>query len=114
MLARIHPRLMISLKKYAYLLFILPLVLPYLSYQLAEAWDWKNLFAFGTVIFIFVLVPLLGVLIGRDPANPDERLDVPKLSNELYYRVLTLSCIPAYLLLILWSADIFVNYGFNW
>ena len=42
-------------------------------------------------------------LLGRDPANPEESQQVPQLEGQLYYRVLTLACLPVLLGLLGWG-----------
>ncbi len=114
MLERISPETMLRVKKYAYLFFIVPLLSPVISYWLATHWGMPNLFAWGSVIFVFGIVPVVDALLGRDPANPDEQWDVPDLESQLYYRILTLACVPAYLALIIWACQVFVTTDFNW
>jgi alkane 1-monooxygenase len=63
----------------------------------AEAWN----FLLPTIIFS--LIPLVDALLGRDPANPEERLQVPAMENALYYRILTLVCVPVLLSLLGWG-----------
>lgn len=114
MLEKIHPETMLSIKKYAYLLFTIPLLFPVASILMANQWGMPNLFAWGTVIFVFGIVPFLDTLIGKDPVNPREEDQVPALEQERYYRLLTLACIPAYLALIVWGGHVFLTYDFNW
>ncbi|MFE8069669.1 alkane 1-monooxygenase [Marinobacteraceae bacterium S3BR75-40.1] len=109
MLEKLHPQTMLAFKKYAYLLFALPLAFPVLTYWMAQAWGWQNFFAWGTVIFVFGIVPLLDAILGKDPANPDEETQVPQLSGERYYRILTLACVPAYAALLVWGALVFME-----
>lgn len=113
MLEKLPPHMLITVKKYAYLLFAVPFLFPVFSYLAMEAWGWSNFFAFGTVLFIFGIVPVLDAIIGRDPVNPDEATEVPDMSRESYYKLLTLACVPAYFALIVWGAHIFSSQGFS-
>lgn len=113
MLARLSPATMLAVRKYAYLLFALPLALPPITMIMAEQWGHADVFAWGTVVFVFGIVPLLDHIIGTDKTNADEQLEVPALNEQLYYRVLTLVCVPAYAALIIWGGSVFVSQGFG-
>ena len=86
-----------AIKKFGYLIFLLPLCLPSLSYYWAHTSGLHTLFAYFTLIVVFVVVPVLDLVIGKDPVNPDED-DVKALSDLSFYRSLTLSCLPLYAL----------------
>lgn len=103
----------IALKKYAYLLFAVPLTFPIISMALANHWGYPNLFAWGTVVLVFGLVPILDHLIGVDSSNPHEETETPRLADERYYRNLTLACVPAYGALIAWAGWLFVHQDLN-
>ncbi|RMF15629.1 MAG: alkane 1-monooxygenase [Gammaproteobacteria bacterium] len=113
MLAAIPSSTMIHIKKYAYMLFALPMAFPLISWWAAREWGHLNLFAWGTVLFVFGVVPILDALLGQDPANPDEASQVPQMEQEMYYRLLTLAFVPGYLALILWGAHIFTTAPFS-
>lgn len=113
MLARLNPATAVALRKYAYLLFALPLCLPFVSLLLAERWGHIDLFAWSTVLFLFGVVPLLDHVVGTDPTNADEESQVPALSAERYYRFLTLACVPAFGALIAWGGHIFSERDFG-
>ncbi len=113
MLEQVSPALMLRVKRWCYLFFLLPLLFPVASYFAAESWGYADFFAFGTVLFVFVLVPAIDQWLGHDPSNPDETLDVPRLASEQYYRWLTMGSVPAYFLLILWAGSIFTDGTFS-
>jgi len=98
-----------TLKKYGYLIFLIPLALPSLSFYWAHETGLHNFFAFFTLIVVFVLVPILDVIIGKDPVNPDED-DVKALSQVTFYRWLTLICLPLYLVCLFSSAYWLLNW----
>jgi alkane 1-monooxygenase len=103
----------LAVKKYAYLLFLLPLSLPVAAYGIGHFTGQWDLAAFYTPFWYFVLIPLLDAAIGRDPANPSEE-DEAALSQQQFYRVLTLLCLPLYAALLLWGAWVFVTAPFSW
>lgn len=104
---------MIRLKKAAYnLVFIPPALLP-LSHWLWLTYGFENIFAWTTLVVMFVLVPLLDYLIGQDPVNPEEKTEVPALSEQRYYRILTLLCVPAQLAALIYGIHIFTTTEFS-
>jgi len=113
MFQHINHKSMLSIKKYSYLLVAIPLLTPWFTTLLAEEYGMKNLFAWGTVIFIFGIVPILDLILGKDPANPEEETEVPAMSKEKYYAVIALACVPAYFLLLIWGANIFIYSGYS-
>ncbi|WCL48327.1 alkane 1-monooxygenase [Leptospira sp. GIMC2001] len=73
---------MIAFKKYTYLIcFVLP-PLVYLATRLG------GLYFYSVPILVFVLLPILDLLIGKDSTNPSED-EVPDLQNQKFYRYLT-------------------------
>lgn len=46
------------------------------------------------MIAVFGIGPLLDMLFGRDPANPDEETQTPQLLGQGYYVLLTLATVP--------------------
>lgn len=106
---------MLSFKKIAYWLWLLPVSLLPLSYYLAQDSAHADAWAFLVPVLIFVLMPLLDALLGRDPANPEESLQVPAMENELYYRVLTLACVPVLFGMLGWSGWVLAhNPAWSW
>jgi len=109
MFERLHPDTMLKFKKWAYLLvFVAPLVLMLSGLQLQQG-ELATFWAFFTLIFIFGVVPLLDYIIGKDPANPDEEVQVPSLSEERIYRVFTLICFPVQLAILAFAGWAFVS-----
>ncbi|MCH8499754.1 MAG: alkane 1-monooxygenase [Marinobacter sp.] len=106
-------RVLLTLKKYSYLIAMVPLVLPYLILKAGEATGMVNLFAWGVGVFIFVVVPVLDLLIGRDTLNPDEQADVPGMLQEKFYRLLTLAWVPAYAVLLVWAMSVLASGVFS-
>ena len=100
---------MLSLKKVGYWFWLLPVALVPLSYHLAQGSAHADAWAFLLPVVIFGIIPVLDALLGRDPANPEESQQVPQLEGQLYYRVLTLACLPVLLGLLGWGGWILAN-----
>ncbi|MFC3147962.1 alkane 1-monooxygenase [Piscinibacterium candidicorallinum] len=111
--AKTYSRYSLSVKKWAYLMFLLPLSLPLSSAWIGQYTDQWDLAAFYTPLWYFVIIPALDWLIGKDPANPAEE-DEAWLSAERFYKVLTLVCLPLYLALLVWGAWMLVTAPFSW
>ncbi|WP_020409442.1 alkane 1-monooxygenase [Hahella ganghwensis] len=114
MLKHLPHQVALTVKKWSYLLFLVPALLPFISHVLGNHFDNHNLWAFTTVTFVFGLVPLLDPIIGKDPINPDEQDEVPTMEEDPFYKRLTLLSVPLYLILVFWSAHIFTAEQFNW
>lgn len=106
MLEGLKPQTALTLKKYGYLIFLLPMLLPIQSYLLSERFGYADLLAYSSLLVVYVLVPILDLLLGKDPVNPSED-DVPALSEEGYYRWLAIMCFPLYLVCLFTSGYLF-------
>lgn len=80
-------------KRYGYLVFLTPPVLPWVGMGLAGILGAPNAFAFFTFFYVFALIPLLDWWLGQDPVNPEPGA-VAALSDERYFRYLTYLCVP--------------------
>ncbi|MGP9833122.1 alkane 1-monooxygenase [Marinobacter sp. NSM] len=96
-------RVLITLKKYSYLIAMIPLVLPPLLLAAGESSGLVNLFAWGVPVVVFGIIPVLDMMLGKDALNPDEQDDVPRLNQEKFYKVITLGWVAAYAVLLIWS-----------
>jgi len=99
----------LSIKKYGYLIFLLPLSLPSLSFYWAHETGLHTFFAFFTLMVVFIIVPIFDVLIGKDPVNPEED-QVPLLNEQGFYRWLTLACLPLYFVCVFSSVYLLLNW----
>ncbi|MDX1757820.1 MAG: alkane 1-monooxygenase, partial [Marinobacter sp.] len=79
-------RLLLSLKKYAFLISMLPLAIPALLLAAGQALDMVNLFAWGAPVVVFVIIPILDWMLGQDALNPDEVEEVPSMNKERFYK----------------------------
>ncbi|MDO9321951.1 MAG: alkane 1-monooxygenase [Pseudomonas sp.] len=100
---------MLSLKKIGYWFWLLPVALVPLSYYQTQGSSHADARSFHVPAVIFGLIPFVDALLGRDPANPEESLQVPQLEGEFYYRLLTLACVPILLGMLSWAGWILAN-----
>ncbi|WP_404369554.1 alkane 1-monooxygenase [Marinobacter sp.] len=106
-------RLLLKLKKYSYLIAMLPLALPFLLLKAGEATGWVNLFAWGVPVVVFGIIPLLDWIFGQDALNPDEQADVPHMNSERFYQVMTLGWVVAFAALLVWSLQVLASGVFS-
>lgn len=106
MLEGLKPKTALTIKKYGYLIFLLPLLLPVQSYLLAQNIGYDTFLAFSSLIVVYVIVPIADLLLGKDPVNPSED-EVPQLSESQYYRWLAVLCFPLYLVCLFSSGYLF-------
>jgi len=95
-------------KKIGYLAPMLVALLPTVGFIIGqETGNW--LITVGLTPFVlFVVVPILDGLIGRDPSNPSAAISA-ELSKERYYRLLPMLCLPAYVATLLVGAWVVAN-----
>lgn len=109
MFERLSSDLVIQFKRYGYwLVLVVPAIGALCAWQVMNSTA-PNFWAFFPILFTFGIVPVLDYLVGKDPANPDEAEQVPAMSNEIYYRVLTLMCLPLHLAILGFAGYAFVN-----
>ncbi len=108
-LQALKPSTALTIKKYGYFIFLMPLLMPSLSYYWGHLSGYHDFFAFLTLIVVYALVPLVDLLLGKDPVNPSEE-DVPSLSQEKFYRYLTISCLPLYVICLLSTGFLLLNW----
>lgn len=115
MLGRLDPDRVLRLKKWGYLAFWLA-VLPILpmSATIGRESGTQDYWAWFIYFVVFGIIPILDYIIGKDPSNPDEAVQVPAMSEERIYRVLTLLMVPIWLGVLLYSGWVFVNNDYSW
>ncbi|WP_191965252.1 alkane 1-monooxygenase [Marinobacter halotolerans] len=106
-------RVLLTLKKYSYLIAVVPLVLPLLMLEAGRATGWLNLFAWGVPVFVFGIIPVLDLILGKDALNPDEERDTPRMNSELFYRIITVGWVPAFAVMLGWSLYVFATEPFS-
>lgn len=102
----------ITMKKYGYLFFLSVMLMPLLGAAIGWYADMPNLAGFTTIGYGFVIVPLLDHLLGHDPYNPASSM-TDELSNEAYYRWLTLAYLPLQVALLIFGAYYFMHANLN-
>lgn len=96
-------RILLTLKKYSYLIAMVPLFLPPLLLAAGQATDLVNLFSWGVPVVVFGIIPILDMLLGKDSLNPDEETDVPRMVGERFYKAITLGWVAGFAALLVWS-----------
>lgn len=87
----------LSRKRYAYLIAFLPLCLPWTGLYLGRLTGHYEWWSFYTFITVFAVIPLLDYALGQDKLNPRQQ-DTAALSDDGFYRALTLACLPIQLI----------------
>jgi alkane 1-monooxygenase len=108
-LQALKPSVALTVKKYGYFIFLMPLIMPALSFYWGHLSGYHDFFAFLTLLVVYALIPVLDLLLGKDPVNPSEA-DVPSLSQEKFYRYLALSCLPLYFICLFSSGFLLVTW----
>lgn len=108
-LERLKPETALTIKKYGYFIYLLPLLLPAFSYYLAHETGFHTFFAFLPMMVVYIVVPVFDLILGKDPVNPEED-QVPGMNQEAFYRWLTLSCLPLYFICIFSSGYLLLNW----
>lgn len=96
------------IKKVAYLTPLLIALLPILGVAAAQITESSLIMIGLTPVVLFIIVPILDWIIGRDPSNPSP-IDSASLATQRYYRALPMLCLPAYLLTLLYGAWVVAN-----
>ncbi|WP_417531707.1 alkane 1-monooxygenase [Marinobacter lipolyticus] len=96
-------KVLLVLKKYSYLIAMIPLVLPALLLAAGESAELVNVFSWGVPVVVFGIIPVLDMLLGKDALNPDESTEVPVMNNEKFYRAITLGWVVAFAALLVWG-----------
>ena len=82
--------------------FLVPATLPTAAWLSAQT-GWLNLMAWYPLFFLFVMLPLLDYILGHDPVNiaqADERT----VSQQVWFKALTLLALPIQCGVLVWSA----------
>lgn len=115
MLEQLPSNWMIAIKKVGYWFWLLPVAGIPMSYYYSLDSQYSNAWAWLVFVAVFGLVPVADALLGRDPANPDEATQVPRMEQQRYYRALSLATVPALLSMLSWAVWIFTsNENWNW
>ncbi|EKF74618.1 alkane-1 monooxygenase [Alcanivorax hongdengensis A-11-3] len=106
---------MLALKKWAYV-FCWALLLPMVPVSAMAGRDSgsQNLWAWAILGIFFVAIPILDFLIGKDPVNPDEKEQVPGLSEDKSYRLIPLAMATAWIGLLFYAGYVFTHTPYAW
>ena len=88
--------------------FVVPALMPAAALLADSRWLPSDLAAWFPLIFLFVLLPLADYALGHDSVNPSAD-EAAALDRDLWFRGLTLACVPVQLGLLAWSGYYFVN-----
>lgn len=94
----------IRFKRFAYTLYLVPLVLPPVGMALGEHFALRDWGAWLTVLVVFGLLPVLDAIVGRDTANPTPDEEAALLADR-WYPALTLLAVPAWSVLLVWGVS---------
>lgn len=97
------------IKRYGYLVFLTPPLLPWAGVALWQTYGAATVFAFFTFFYVYGLIPLLDLWLGKDPINP-RRETFDTLTNDRFYRRLTYLCVPIMAASLLLGGWGFVNF----
>jgi alkane 1-monooxygenase len=99
-------------KRYAWLLGLFLPLLPFIGAALVR-WTGAPLFWWFGAIFIFGLLPLLDVLVGKDSANPPDSV-VAALEHDRYYRWCTFAFLPLQYASLIWACTVWSHGNLTW
>lgn len=91
--------------------FLVPVTMPTAAWLAAQT-GWYNLMAWYPLFFLFVMIPMTDYALGHDPVNiaqADER----KVSQQVWFKLLTLLALPVHCATLAWSAFWFANHELN-
>ncbi|AUM13265.1 alkane 1-monooxygenase [Ketobacter alkanivorans] len=114
MFESMSPDRMLALKKWGYLLFwatMVPLV-PFAA-MIGQDSGTQNYWAFFLYAVVFGIIPIADFVIGKDPSNPDEAVQVPAMSEERIYRVFTLLMAGIWLIVQGYAGYVFINNDYS-
>ncbi len=115
MFERLPSNWMLAIKSVGYWLWLIPVLGIPLSYFMSIDSAYANVWPWFVMIVVFGVIPVLDFIVGRDPANPDEAVQVPQLEQQRYYRVLSLATVPALLGMLGWAGWVFVSHeAWSW
>ncbi len=93
-------------------LWLLGMVIPLLgvaAWGLVEATGWRGFWWFGPM-FVFGLIPLIDLLVGRDAENPPEDA-LAWLEEDRYYRWITYLFLPVQYATLVWGCWALTSFG---
>jgi alkane 1-monooxygenase len=115
MFANMHSDTMLKIKKWGYPGFW-ALVLPLLPFTAMVGRDsgTQDYWAWFLYFVVFGIIPVLDYLVGKDPSNPDEQVQVPSLSLERLYTFFLFLMGFAWLAALFYAGWVFTHNGYSW
>ena len=96
-------------KDIGYFCFLIPLAVVWAAVVLGNATGWVNLFAYFPLAVAYIAIPIADYLIGTDITNPDSDIDASQMGHPLYYRLLTLACVPIHIAILITGIVMIAN-----
>lgn len=109
LLQALNPSAALTIKKYGYFIFLVPLFMPALSYYWGQGSIYNNLYAWSALALVYLIVPILDLILGKDPVNPKSN-DESKLNNDPFYGYLAIAAFPLYFICLFSTAYLFINW----
>lgn len=109
LLQALKPSTALTIKKYGYCIFLIPLLMPVFSYYFGQGSEYSTAFAWSALALVYVVVPILDLLLGKDPVNPEVTVE-SQLNSEKYYRYLAVSAFPLYLICLFSTGYFLLNW----
>ena len=100
----------VTVKKFGYVVFLLPALLPVMGAVLGRLAGLPALFAWWTPFVVFGLVPIADALIGTDATNPEED-EVEGLDGDFFYKALTFAVVPVQVASLVFCGAMFLRAG---
>ena len=113
----VTPNAIVRIRQWGYLIIAVPLLLPWVSVVMGRYTGQGDLWAWLTIGFVYLLIPLVDWLIGEDRVNAnelDEQTRMKLINAAPYFKWLPIVCLPIYLGALAWSTHIFVTNPLHW
>lgn len=104
---------MTTVRRYGFLLAATLPTLPVMAYAASQIVGGGGWFAFWPLVALFVLIPTVDALIGRDPTSPPVE-DVPRLERDRWYPSIVLLFVPLQIASVVFGAWVFANGELLW
>ncbi|MFT6152978.1 MAG: alkane 1-monooxygenase [Bermanella sp.] len=105
----LNPKTVLSIKKYGYLMFLVPLLLPVTSYFLGMKVGLHGLAPWLVVLSSFVVLPVADLVMGKDPVNAKAN-EESLLNDDKFYQYLAISGFPLYFICLFSTGYFLINW----
>tara|TARA_R110000868_G_scaffold202220_1_gene449777 strand:+ start:21243 stop:22382 length:1140 start_codon:yes stop_codon:yes gene_type:complete len=115
MFERLPSNWMLAIKSIGYWFWLISVLGIPMSYYASLHSQYSNAWPWVVVVVVFGVIPVLDFIVGRDPANPDEAVQVSRMEQQGYYRLLSLAAAPALIGMMAWAGWVFVSHdAWSW